>query len=122
MGLPGSCRGDVVRPSGGVTPAGNAMKLLDGFIADPEMPKGHLVVDRGYIPKARANELQIPARLGGYRINSDQPKNVTGFQHQFQSGVVQIDGQFFRTISALHSPLRGPGGRVAQWRDFRGRA
>lgn len=79
----------------GVNPAGNARKLLDGFIADPEMPKGHLIVDRGYIPKARANELQIPARLGGYRINSDQPKNVTGFQHQFQSGVVQIDGQFF---------------------------
>ena len=69
-GLPGACRGDVVRPSGGA-PSGNARKLLDGFIADPEMPKGHLIVDRGDIPKAWANELQIPACLGGYRINSD---------------------------------------------------
>lgn len=79
----------------GVSPASNAMRAMQPLIDDEAIPKGFFISDRGYVPHAKADELQMKLRLAGYKLNADQRKGTTGFQHQFKSGVVQVDGQFF---------------------------
>jgi hypothetical protein len=57
-------------------------------------PKGHLIADRGYLPNALEENLQIPARELGWKLVFDYKTTELGLQ-KHHAGAILVEGSWY---------------------------
>lgn len=72
----------------------NAASAILASISERGYPAGDFVTDRGYMPAARARDLQLIARNFGYKLVFDYRKDQVGVQATMH-GALLVDGRFY---------------------------
>ncbi len=73
--------------------ASSVMSCID-TLHDYELPVGHFVADRAYLPGTKPNELALPLRARGYRLVFDYKRDELG-QQASHAGALLIEGRWY---------------------------
>lgn len=74
-------------------PRTSAMKALSNVLSH-DLPRGYVVGDRDYFPKARPEDWNIPLRKAGYEIVGDLIRRQTGVQDGYE-GAILVDSNWY---------------------------
>ncbi|MCK2199672.1 hypothetical protein [Corynebacterium callunae] len=100
----------------GHKPAVRALEAIRHLMGNDDVPKGTIVGDRAYFPKARVENYHDPLRRAGYTVVGDYPKNKLGKTHEFESMKLVEGGWYCPAItdSLIHATEDKQAGHIDQ--------